>query len=171
MSWCLEPQGSQAPLVLCRLTQDMVVAVYSQECQYRVMKSHHLHKQRIHEYCSRYCGCGCCCSCLLCPPTPAPTPTCATPPFPGRYLSGTDLLELCADVEFPPCLMMRRFLEHLLQLPNKVKPGAHTSWRRAESRQWRMFVLCWQQWQPAVVCLAAPPVPSRQQLQHAVGRR
>jgi hypothetical protein len=115
--------GPQAGVLLHRLTRDMVVAVYSQECQYRVMKSHHLHKQRIHEYCSRYCSCAGACPDLLLPSRVDITNVASAA---LRYLAGTDLLELCADVEFPPCLMMRRFLEHLLQLPNKVSPGQPT---------------------------------------------
>lgn len=41
-----------------------------------------------------------------------------------RYLGGEDLLELCAEVDFPPCLMIRRMLEHMLHLSKQVG-GCH----------------------------------------------
>jgi hypothetical protein len=40
-----------------------------------------------------------------------------------RYLGGEDLLSLCGEVDFPPCLMMRRMLESTLGLSKQVKEG------------------------------------------------
>lgn len=39
---------------------------------------------------------------------------------PCRYLDGEDLLLLCGEVDFPPCLMMRRMLETLVGLSKQV---------------------------------------------------
>jgi hypothetical protein len=39
---------------------------------------------------------------------------------PCRYLEGEDLLLLCGEVDFPPCLMMRRMLETLVGLSKQV---------------------------------------------------
>lgn len=47
---------------------------------------------------------------------PSPYHTCRA----HRYLAGEDLLLICADVDFPPCLMMRRMLEVLLGLSKQV---------------------------------------------------
>lgn len=43
---------------------------------------------------------------------------------PGRYIAGDDVLALCAEVDFPPCLMMRRMLELLMRLSKQVRPAA-----------------------------------------------
>jgi hypothetical protein len=37
-----------------------------------------------------------------------------------RYLSGEDLLALCGEVDFPPCLMVRRMLEGMMGLSKQV---------------------------------------------------
>jgi hypothetical protein len=42
----------------------------------------------------------------------------------ARYLAGDDVLGLCAEVDFPPCLMMRRMLELLMRLSKQVGAGA-----------------------------------------------
>lgn len=39
--------------------------------------------------------------------------------FCSRYLSGEDVLSLCASVDFPPCMMMRRMLEAMDILPKQ----------------------------------------------------
>jgi hypothetical protein len=38
----------------------------------------------------------------------------------GRYAAGEDILQLSANVDFPPCLLLRRVLEELLQLGKQV---------------------------------------------------
>lgn len=38
-----------------------------------------------------------------------------------RYLDGEDLLMLCAEVDFPPCLMVRRMLEGMMGLSKQVR--------------------------------------------------
>jgi hypothetical protein len=42
---------------------------------------------------------------------------------PVRYIAGDDVLGLCAEVDFPPCLMMRRMLELLMRLSKQVGGG------------------------------------------------
>ncbi|MEW5304854.1 MAG: hypothetical protein WDW36_007435 [Sanguina aurantia] len=37
-----------------------------------------------------------------------------------RYKAGEDLLELSSEVSFPPCMLMRRLLEALIQAPKQV---------------------------------------------------
>lgn len=39
----------------------------------------------------------------------------------ARYVTGEDVLALCAEVDFPPCLMMRRMLELLMRLSKQVR--------------------------------------------------
>lgn len=68
-----------------RVPLQTFLALFSQEAQYRVIKTHHMHKTNMATYCS-------------------------------RYRRGTDVLDLCASADFPPCLMMRRMLEHMLGL-------------------------------------------------------
>ncbi|KAL6763291.1 hypothetical protein V8C86DRAFT_2498203 [Haematococcus lacustris] len=65
-----------------------LVSIYSQENQYKVIKSAQVHRQRISDYCT-------------------------------RYVSGEDVLALSANVDFPPCMLMRRMLEALLQIPRQ----------------------------------------------------
>ncbi|KAI8470232.1 MAG: hypothetical protein J3K34DRAFT_264611 [Monoraphidium minutum] len=62
-----------------------LLGLFSQEAQYRVIRTHHTHKAGMAAYCV-------------------------------RYRAGCDVLELCAAADFPPCLMMRRMLEHMLGL-------------------------------------------------------
>jgi hypothetical protein len=39
-------------------------------------------------------------------------------------VAGEDLLEIAADVDFPPCLLARRMLEQMLRLSKQVRaPG------------------------------------------------
>jgi hypothetical protein len=38
-----------------------------------------------------------------------------------RYLKGQDLLALSAELDFPPCMLLRRLLEHLV-------PGSKQVW-------------------------------------------
>lgn len=73
------------------MSPDTICAILSQEAQYKVIKSHHLHKAAMHSYCS-------------------------------RYVHGEDVLGLCAEVDFPPCLMIRRMLELMLRLSKQVCP-------------------------------------------------
>lgn len=40
-----------------------------------------------------------------------------------RYLAGEDLLVLCGEVDFPPCLMVRRMLEGMMGLSKQVRRG------------------------------------------------
>lgn len=68
---------------------EALISIYSQENQYKVIKSHHVHKSKL----SRYCR---------------------------RYLDGEDCLEISASIDFPPCLLMRRMLEHMLQLSKQA---------------------------------------------------
>eukprot|EP00879_Flechtneria_rotunda_P031500 GHRR01034419.1.p2 GENE.GHRR01034419.1~~GHRR01034419.1.p2 ORF type:complete len:145 (+),score=17.46 GHRR01034419.1:766-1200(+) len=80
--------------VLCcsrcnRVSSDTICSIFAQENQYKVLKSHHIHKEQMHNYCT-------------------------------RYAFGEDVLELCASVDFPPCMMMRRMLELLLNLGKQV---------------------------------------------------
>ena len=37
-----------------------------------------------------------------------------------RYLAGEDILTISANVDFPPCMMMRRMLESLLHINKQV---------------------------------------------------
>ena len=37
-----------------------------------------------------------------------------------RYANGLDILQLSADVDFPPCLLMRRMLEQVVDAPKQV---------------------------------------------------
>eukprot|EP00775_Hariotina_reticulata_P010604 gene10604-10762_t len=71
---------------LARATYERILKdVDLPENQYKVIKSHHIHKANMPVYCS-------------------------------RYVSGEDVLDLSADLNFPPCLLMRRMLELLLKL-------------------------------------------------------
>jgi hypothetical protein len=56
--------------------------------------------------------------------------SCCLPPccWPVRYVAGEDVLGLCAEVDFPPCLMMRRMLELLMRLSKQVRCQQH-SWQ------------------------------------------
>ena len=49
-----------------------------------------------------------------------PTPRLLAPK--SRYNEGVDVLDLCAAADFPPCLMLRRMLEHMLGLSKQVRP-------------------------------------------------
>eukprot|EP00879_Flechtneria_rotunda_P032233 GHRR01035405.1.p2 GENE.GHRR01035405.1~~GHRR01035405.1.p2 ORF type:complete len:113 (+),score=20.73 GHRR01035405.1:574-912(+) len=71
------------------VSSDTICSIFAQENQYKVLKSHHIHKEQMHNYCT-------------------------------RYAFGEDVLELCASVDFPPCMMMRRMLELLLNLGKQV---------------------------------------------------
>lgn len=62
------------------------------------------------------------CPCPCRPPTQPPLPP--GPALCPRYLAGTDVLELCAAADFPPVLMLRRMLEHMLGLSKQVGVGA-----------------------------------------------
>lgn len=62
-----------------------MLSIFSQENQYQVINSHHIHMQSMQAYCR-------------------------------RYVAGEDVLQLAADVDFPPCLLMRRMLEHMLPI-------------------------------------------------------
>uniref|UniRef100_A0A383WBB4 CDAN1-interacting nuclease 1 n=1 Tax=Tetradesmus obliquus TaxID=3088 RepID=A0A383WBB4_TETOB len=42
------------------------------------------------------------------------------PAYCSRYVTGEDVLALCAEVDFPPCLMMRRMLELLMRLSKQA---------------------------------------------------
>jgi hypothetical protein len=53
----------------------------------------------------------------------------------ARYLSGDDVLGLCAEVDFPPCLMMRRMLELLMRLSKQVGVGVGWGWRGGGGQQ------------------------------------
>ena len=41
-----------------------------------------------------------------------------------RYMSGEDILSICASVDFPPCMMLRRMLESLLLVNKQVRCGS-----------------------------------------------
>ncbi|KAG2498008.1 hypothetical protein HYH03_004266 [Edaphochlamys debaryana] len=63
--------------------------MYGQEQQYKVIRSHHLHKASVMQYLE-------------------------------RYMSGDDILQLSADVDFPPCMLLRRMLERLIDAPKQA---------------------------------------------------
>ena len=42
----------------CRVPKDTICAIFAQENQYKVLKSHHIHKAHMDTYCSR-CVCVC----------------------------------------------------------------------------------------------------------------
>ncbi|KAG1671357.1 hypothetical protein FOA52_002967 [Chlamydomonas sp. UWO 241] len=70
---------------------ETLISIYAQEQQYKVIRSNHLHKNRIMEYWA-------------------------------WYLAGEDVLSICAAVDFPPCMLMRRMLESALKV-NKQAIG------------------------------------------------
>lgn len=45
----LDPQHAHTH----RVSVDTLASIYSQECQYRVIKSHHVHKAHMGAYCAR----------------------------------------------------------------------------------------------------------------------
>ncbi|KAJ9508960.1 hypothetical protein QJQ45_028291, partial [Haematococcus lacustris] len=92
-----------------------LVSIYSQENQYKVIKSAQVHRQRISDYCTRWVLPGPCASCSLHRTPPPLTGMLGM----GRYVSGEDVLALSANVDFPPCMLMRRMLEALLQIPRQ----------------------------------------------------
>ncbi len=58
----------------------------------------------------------------------APLPLPAAPRIPGTssppsrsYLAGEDVLHLAADVDFPPCMLLRRMLERLIDASKQVQ--------------------------------------------------
>lgn len=50
------------PYTSCRVTLETLISIFSSEAQFKVIRSNHLHRNRIHEYCSRSVikdlGCG-----------------------------------------------------------------------------------------------------------------
>ncbi|GLI68756.1 hypothetical protein VaNZ11_013209 [Volvox africanus] len=65
------------------------LSIYGQEQQYKVIRSHHLHKANVVNYLA-------------------------------RYVNGEDVLQLSADVDFPPCMLLRRMLEKIIDAPKQV---------------------------------------------------
>jgi hypothetical protein len=101
-----------------------LVSIFSQENQYKVIKCHHIHKTNIPRYWER-------CT----PARPHQPGHCAAPPpltptHLRRYVAGEDILEISADVDFPPCLLARRMLEQMLRLSKQVRaPGGRSAGR------------------------------------------
>lgn len=138
-----QPAPAPPPLSPHSVPMHTLLGLFSQEAQYRVIKTHHLHKANMAAYCAR-CGGAAALFAALCtaslphcsrsaaqlPAVAAPSGSAATPPSrppplrasPSltRYTQGTDMLELCAASDFPACLMMRRMLEHMLGLSKQV---------------------------------------------------
>jgi len=97
------------------------ISIYSQEVQYKVIKSNHIHKCRVEEYLARWMSkkkathFGCCvrgCN----NNTHHYFISCSN----HRYMAGEDLLLLSAAVNFPCCLLLRRMLESLLRVHKQV---------------------------------------------------
>ncbi|PNH12687.1 hypothetical protein TSOC_000386 [Tetrabaena socialis] len=65
------------------------LCIFGQEQQYKVIKSHHLHRASVFDYLT-------------------------------RYTAGEDVLQLSADVDFPPCMLFRRILEKLIDAPKQA---------------------------------------------------
>lgn len=60
----------------------------------------------------------CVCSSVIAQPLPTQQ---MLPSLASRYLAGNDILALCASVDFPPCMMLRRLLEGLLMVSKQVR--------------------------------------------------
>lgn len=94
-----------------------LTSIYSQEAQKRVIQRHALLKQAMDDVCrrcARWTG-------LL---------HVASVHHPSRYLNGEDIIDISYDLDFPPCIVMRRLLESLpIALHRQVRPTvgcAHT---------------------------------------------
>jgi hypothetical protein len=96
--------------ILHRIQRETLISIYSAEKQLKVIKYNHIHRGNLQEYCSRQAKCfhanymsGASKEELL-----------------YRYLAGEDILQICASVDFPTCMMMRRLLEHLFKVNKQV---------------------------------------------------
>ncbi|KAG2422948.1 hypothetical protein HYH02_015384 [Chlamydomonas schloesseri] len=83
------PAASWIRKTFPKVKEETWLAIYSQEQQYKVIRSHHLHKANVL-------------------------------PYLKRYGQGEDVLALAADVDFPPCMLLRRMLEQLVEGPKQL---------------------------------------------------